>query len=138
MTTINIDNGIFAYANAWEKQFECFLDFIGGHGERKTTFVKDLSLAEPFGTDAVKDTDRRVFEEWMDNVPHIAEYILSLSFKANMWSVHAEKATDERMKERCNEFAQLYTELFYSAQDKAYKHHENNDEAVSYLFQYLD
>lgn len=138
MTTAIIDNGIFEYASQWEKQFEGYLDFIGGHGKRKTTFVHDLSLAEPFGSDAVKDTDRRVMKEWLSNYKYIAEYIMGLNFKCNMWARHAELADDERMKAKCNEFSSLYADLFYSAQDKAYKHHESNDEAVSYLFHYLD
>ena len=138
MTTTIIDNGIFEYAAQWEKQFEGYLEFIGGHGKRLTTFVSDLSLAEPFGTKAIKDTDKRVMGEWLSNYKYIAEYIMSLNFKCNMWSRHAELATDERMKARCEEFSKLYADLFYTAQDKAYEHHEKDEEAVSYLFHYLD
>lgn len=49
--------------------------------EMKTTFWNDFSIADKFGIDAIKDTAKRAFDEWKDNVEYITEFIIVLNWK---------------------------------------------------------
>lgn len=55
---------IFEYAARAERAWEMQMQELSGY-ERKTTFYSDLSIADCFGIDAVKDTYRRVLKEWI-------------------------------------------------------------------------
>lgn len=56
--------------------------------EMKTTFHQDFAIAEAFGTDAVRDTYERAFDEWHGNVEYITE--LSMVLNHRLW-LHYEK-----------------------------------------------
>lgn len=56
-----------------------FLDATGY--EPKTTFWDDFSIADRFGTSAIKDTYKRAFSEWKSNVEYITELVLVLNWK---------------------------------------------------------
>lgn len=47
----------------------------------KTTFFHDFSIADVFGIEAVKDTYKRAFAEWKDNVEYITELTIVLNHK---------------------------------------------------------
>ena len=47
----------------------------------KTTFFQDFSIAEKFGIGAIKDTYKRAFAEWKDNVEYITELSIVLNHK---------------------------------------------------------
>lgn len=47
----------------------------------KTTFFKDFTIADVFGIEAVKDTYKRAFKEWKDNVEYITELTIVLNHK---------------------------------------------------------
>ena len=70
----------------------------------KTTFWQDFSIADRFGTEAVKDTYRRAFSEWKDDVEYVTELVMVLNWKC--WE-HYEAG---RM-----ELSELYSELYYEA-----------------------
>lgn len=46
-----------------------------------TTFWDDFSIAEHFGMAAIKDTFKRAFNGWKDNVEYITELCLILNHK---------------------------------------------------------
>lgn len=50
--------------------YECF-----------TTFWSDFYIAELFGTDAIKDTFKRVFREWKTNYKYLTELVIVLNYK---------------------------------------------------------
>lgn len=56
-----------------------FLDATGY--EPKTTFWDDFSIADRFGTSAVKDTYKRAFSDWKSNKEYITELVLVLNWK---------------------------------------------------------
>ena len=70
----------------------------------KTTFWQDFSIADRFGAEAVKDTYRRAFSEWKDDVEYVTELVMVLNWKC--WE-HYEAG---RM-----ELSELYSELYYEA-----------------------
>lgn len=71
--------------------------------EFKTTFWSDFTIADAFGTEAIKDTFNRAFKYWKDNYEYLTELVLVLNWK--IWQ-HYEK----------NEaYAKLYNELWMKA-----------------------
>lgn len=49
--------------------------------EMQSTFFEDFSIADSFGSEAVKDTFKRVFEEWKDNYIYLTELVIVLNYK---------------------------------------------------------
>lgn len=117
---------IFQYAAVEEKHFE---DTLAGFGdyERLTTFYSDLSIAERYGENAIKDTYRNVIKSWMNDIQFITEFALCLNYKSWEW--------DSRENDS---LVSLYADLFYEAQDKIYDHYKDNEEALSYYYRITD
>ena len=53
--------------------------------EVKTTFFDDFSIADKIGAAAIKDTCKRVFNEWKNNYVYITELCMVLNHKCLMW-----------------------------------------------------
>ena len=49
--------------------------------EFKTTFWQDFTIADKFGTDAIKDTFKRAFKEWKTDYIYLTELVLVLNWK---------------------------------------------------------
>lgn len=92
--------------------------------ETKTTFWKDFSIANKFGTRAIKDTYNRAFKEWRDNYEYLSELVLVLNHK--IWEHYK---TNEAI-------ANLYNELWEEAQNYGYDHLEG--EELAYFFNVID
>lgn len=116
---------VFVYGAMNEKYFENVAADMGY--TRKTTFFSDLSIAEWYGLDAIKETFNDVMKSWINDPKYIAEFALSLNWKS--WQHHAYKN---------DEATQLYIQLYYDAEEKIYKHFSGNEEATSYIFSILD
>lgn len=71
----------------------------------KTTFYDDFTIADRFGVKAIKDTYKRAFNEWKDNVEYITEFVMVLNHK--MWHHHQSN----------QEIAKVYYELYEKAND---------------------
>ena len=65
----------------------------------KTTFYDDFTIADRFGIKAIKDTYKRAFNEWKDNVEYITEFVMVLNHK--MW--HHYKSNHE-LYEKANDW----------------------------------
>ena len=46
-----------------------------------TTFYTDFSIADKFGSDAIKDTFNRAFNEWKNDYNYITELTMALNWK---------------------------------------------------------
>lgn len=77
--------------------------------EFSTTFWSDFSIADAFGIDAIKDTYRRAFKEWKDEYKYLTDLVIVLNHKCWFWY---DKGNEE--------YSQLYSDLFYEAQNYAY------------------
>jgi hypothetical protein len=113
---------VFEYAASMEICFENFLNAVGK--ERKTTFFSDLSIAEWYGIDSVKDTYKRVVASWKDDVVYMSEFVIALNQK--IWQ-HYE--TDRKL-------AKVYNDLWIECDDFCREHFEDDD--LSYYFEYID
>ena len=82
----------------------------------QTTFFEDFSIADVFGINAVKDTFKRAFKEWKDNIDYVTELAVALNYKC--WQ-HYEKGNSE--------LSDLYSEYFYKVQDYVYDHFSGED-----------
>lgn len=90
----------------------------------KTTFFHDFTIADAFGIEAVKDTYKRAFAEWKDNVEYITELTIVLNHK--IWQ-HCEtneplaRVYDKLWRELdtwcCNNLKGKDLEYFYQTTD---------------------
>ena len=87
-------------------------------------FAMDFSIAEGFGIPAIKDTYKRAFNEWKDNVEYFASLVLTLNHKIWYWYTRDE------------EIAKVYNELWENA-DRFGSNHFKGDDA-KYYFNFLD
>ena len=76
---------------------------INGY-ETITTFWQDFTIADKFDVSAIKDTYKRVFNEWKNNYKYLTELVLVLNWK--IWE-HYEKNNSKYMA--------LYNELWEDA-----------------------
>ena len=72
--------------------------------ETKTTFWQDFAIAEHFGSAAIRDTYKRAFEGWRDNVEYLTELVMVLNWR--IW-LHYENGNEP--------LARLYNELWRKA-----------------------
>ena len=71
--------------------------------EPKTTFYMDFSIAERFGTDAIRDTYKRAFKDWKNNIVYLTELVMALN-----WKIYEHYGKNEA-------FAKVYNELWEEA-----------------------
>lgn len=83
--------------------------------ESKTTFMTDFTIADHFGISAVRDTYKRAFEEWKDDVEYLTELVIVLNLK--IWEYYR---TNEKL-------AMVYDELWRKTQDYAYSTLKGDD-----------
>lgn len=77
----------------------------------KTTFWNDFTIADRFGVDAIKDTYKRAFNEWKDNVEFVTELVLVLNHK--IWVHHGRgNNTQTRFPEYHRVRAEIYNALW--------------------------
>lgn len=74
-----------------------------------TSFMRDFTIAEQFGTAAVQDTYERVFQQWSDDYRYLTDLVLVLNHK--LWK-HWEQDPD-------SPFTAIYNELWAAANDYA-------------------
>ena len=73
-----------------------------------TTFWSDFSIADRFGSKAVKDTYKRAFKEWKNNYKYLTELVIVLNHK--IWQ-HYNQGNEELSK--------LYNTLWMEADNYA-------------------
>ena len=107
------DLPVLKYAAIQQAQFSAnYADM--GH-EPKTTFYGDLSIAEYYGPDAIRETFDRVKQAWGQNVEYWTEFVISLNWK--IWQWHGKNDTLEA----------LYNDLWRTAEDWAYNTFTGDD-----------
>lgn len=95
--------------------------------EFQTTFWEDFSIADAFGINAIKDTYKRAFKEWKEDLVYLTELVIVLNMKCWYWY---EKGDNEK--------SQLYSELYYKTNDYAWTFVEGDEEKVEYYFRMTD
>lgn len=90
-----------------------------------TTFKFDFDIADMFGTNAIKDTYKRAFNEWKSNYKYLTALVMVLNHK--IWE-HYEKHN--------NAYAVLYNELWETTD--AYAMDNLKDKELQYYLNVLD
>ena len=93
----------------------------------QTTFWTDFAIADAFGLEAVKDTYKRAFEEWKNDLVYLTELVIVLNLRCWFWY--------ENDRE---ELSKLYSDLYYEANEYAWDFVEGDDEKASYYFRMTD
>lgn len=102
-----------------------FKEFMAETGyELQTTFWEDFSIADRFGIPAIKDTYKRVFEEWKYNYKYLTELILVLNHK--IWQYY----------ERRTDIAEIYNSLWEKADEYAMENLKGDE--LSYFYRVTD
>lgn len=114
---------IFQYAEVCERMFEKQLEEIGY--ERKYMFYRDLSIADRHDEKSVKEMYNKVVISCISDVKAFTEFVLSLNYKT--WEMNA--------RGRSN-YVNLYSELFYKANELAYK--TFNGEDLNYYYNIIE
>jgi hypothetical protein len=73
-----------------------------------TTFPMDFSIADKFGTDAIRDTYNRAFNEWKGQYKYLTHLVITLNSK--IWEWHGKGNMP---------YAKLYDELWKQADSYA-------------------
>lgn len=94
-----------------------------------TTFWQDFDVAEIYGENAIRDTAKRAFDEWKDDVKYLTELVMIINHKC--WDFYHTGAM--RMSE-------LYDDMYYEYYDKAldYLEEKGNEDDISYFVRTLD
>lgn len=87
-------------------------------------FMMDFNIADRFGEGAIRDTYKRAFSEWKDNVQYFASLVMTLNHKIWMWYEKDEK------------IARVYDELWKKAHNFGSGHFKGED--AKYYFTFLD
>ena len=90
-----------------------------------TTFYTDFSIADGYGIAGIKDTCKRVFEAWKDDVEFLTEFVMVLNWKS--W---------EHYDSGHKEISDLYADLFYKYRDWCLKNLKGDD--LTYFFETTD
>ena len=89
-----------------------------------STFYEDLSIADVFGADAIKDTFDRVVQSWLNDYRMFTEFVMALNWKCWRWY------------NQNDALSELYADLYYKAHDLACENF-NEDELI-YFYRTLD
>ena len=92
-----------------------------------TTFGMDFSIADRFGTAAIKDTYKRGLEYAKTDYRYFTEFVVVLNHK--IWQ-HWEKNNQP--------YAKLYDTLWRNSEDEFFKKFGKNKQAVNYYYQITD
>lgn len=89
-----------------------------------TTFWADLTIAEVYGEEAVRETFERVTRDWGQNYKYYTEFVLCLNHK--IWRYYEKNET----------LARVYDTLWRKGDDYARDHYTG--EAMDYYWQVTD
>lgn len=90
-----------------------------------TTFWDDFSIADAFGTKAVKDTYNKSFKNIKSNYKYLTEFVMVLNWK--LW---------QHYNAGHSEFATVYNDLWQKADNYAYNHLKG--EELNYFIRVTD
>ena len=105
----------------------------------KTTFYTDFSIAEAFGTDAIRDTYEKAFNEWKTDTEYVTELVMVLNWKS--WEHHdrgllAEQSGDDLAADSHTDLVELYCSLYEEAD--AWCMDNLNDDDLAYFIRTTD
>ena len=115
---------IFQYAAAEEAKFEAMASESGY--ERITTFFSDLSIAEVYGINAIRETYENVSNSWIGDYKFFTEFIMSLNWKIWEWY------------DRDDRVARVYDDLWRKAEALFLHRYEDDEKVMTYYYEVTD
>ena len=133
---------VMQYAAVAEKNWKMNLAEMSGF-QPKYTFYADFSVAEFCevylrDANAVKKTFNQVVKSWGTDYKAMTEIVMVLNHKS--WAF-AQKVDSKYLglgDTRANEFAILYTELYYKADEMFCNKFKGNADAMAYYYEVTD
>jgi hypothetical protein len=92
--------------------------------EEKTTFWSDFSIADAFGTKAIRDTFNRAFKEWKSDYIYLTELVMVMNHKIWQWY------------EKNPMYGKLYNDLWKIADEYACENLKGDE--LTYFYQTTD
>lgn len=122
----NIFNNVFSYSAGSQAMFTEAMSNMGY--TTSSTFFADLSVAEWFSIDAIRETYNQVLKEWSHNIRMFTEFVMCLNHKSWFWHETRQFSFD-----KCDnkELSELYCEL-YDAADLYVAEHFSEEEKDYY------
>ena len=93
----------------------------------ETTFHMDFDIAEHFGLNAVKDTFKRAFKEWKNEIEYVTELAIVMNGRCWYWYANGRK-----------DLADYYGEMYYKVRDSVYTNKKFTKEDLNYYFRLTD
>ena len=90
-----------------------------------TTFHMDFAIAEKFGADAVRDTFKRAFKGWKNNVEYFTELVMCVNHRMWYWYNNGNEA-----------LSRIYEQFYLTANDYALE--EFKGEALAHYINVTD
>lgn len=87
-------------------------------------FMSDFVIADAFGENAIRDTYKRAFNEWKNDVEYFASLVMTLNHQ--IWNWH----------EKDDKIAGVYDELWRKADEWGQENFKGKD--AEYYFSFLD
>lgn len=115
---------IHEYSAMLQQMFTETLKEMSGY-ETISTFYSDLSIADVFGIDAIKDTIKRVKDEWKDDYKMFTEFVLAVNHKSWEWDARKEQTNADAIK-------QLYIDMYYELDDFCLDYYKGKSDAMDY------
>lgn len=96
------------------------------NGKEETTFWQDFSIADRWGSSAIKDTFDRAFGEWKHEIKYLTELSMALNHKIWAWY------------EKDEEIARVYNDLWEKVNDYVYESGKVSQKDIDYYFSVTD
>ena len=106
--------------------------------ERITTFYSDLSIAEWYGINSIKESFRDITKSWISDYKFYTEFILCLNWKIWEWYHEEGEDSNKILDHKNNEVANVYNDLYYKAMEFFEKRYGEDDEVMQYYFEVTD
>ena len=114
------------YAASEQASFARGLSKVGDY-KPMTKFFRDLSVAEFFGRHAISSAFDGLCEKYLSNYKYYTELVLCLNWKAWEWDARGDV-----------DYTNLYSELYYMADERFWANYEHDEEAIDYYFKVID
>ena len=115
---------VFQYAAACEMWWKELVSESFNPYTPITTFFSDLSIAEFYGEESIRETYRDVIASWGEDIKYITEFSMCLNHK--IWQLY----------KHCDHIARVYDELWRKSVNYIVNHFEGED--LSYYYRVTD
>lgn len=128
---------VFEYAAVCESNWKENLCLMTDY-KPFTTFYSDLSIADFYGENSVKETYDNVLSSWLEDYKYFTEFIMCLNHKA--WEMDARSRNESDMfgSEKTERLCELYSVLYDKAYEKFFERYEGDKDVMNYYYKVMD